>query len=62
MYKRQSFINVKKKLENMIKEITKVHELKFTVPDDLNGTLRSYQIEGYKWFKSLSLSLIHILN
>lgn len=50
----ESFINVKKKLENMIKEITKVHELKFTVPDDLNGTLRSYQIEGYKWFKSLS--------
>lgn len=50
----ESFVNVKKKLENMIKEITKMHELKFTVPDDLNGTLRSYQIEGYKWFKSLS--------
>lgn len=50
----ESFVKVKKKLENMIKEITKMHELKFTVPDDLNGTLRSYQIEGYKWFKSLS--------
>ena len=50
----EAFVKVKKKLENVIKEITKMHELKFTIPDDLNGNLRSYQIQGYKWFKSLS--------
>ena len=50
----KSFLEVRKNLENVIKEITDIGELKFTIPDDLNGNLRGYQMEGYKWFKSLS--------
>lgn len=47
------FSNVKEQIEKAINEINDLNKLDFSIPRDLNGHLRNYQIEGYKWFKSL---------
>lgn len=48
------FSNVQEKIQKVINKINDLDKLDFEIPNDLNGYLRNYQIEGYKWFKSLS--------
>lgn len=47
-------IEGRKILGDLAKEIIKNKKIDYSIPKLLNGTLRDYQKEGFKWFKNLS--------
>lgn len=47
-------INISEELKNSLKEIRCFKTLDVSVPSNLQGTLRDYQVLGYKWLKYLS--------
>lgn len=50
-------MNLLKGRENLNKALKKMERLNsevFEIPNELNGTLRKYQVDGFNWFKSLS--------
>ncbi|WP_055070375.1 DEAD/DEAH box helicase [Clostridium massiliamazoniense] len=49
-----SVIEGRKILGDLAKDIIENKEIDYSIPDLLNGTLRDYQREGFKWFKNLS--------
>lgn len=50
----ESFSKIKNKLDKALYKSNKLDDFRFIVPKELNGNLRNYQIEGYKWLKGLS--------
>lgn len=48
-----SYVKGRKKLKDMKKSLVNLKDETFTIPSNINGTLRNYQKEGYHWFKSL---------
>lgn len=49
-----SVIKGRKILSDLANRIKNEGEIDYTVPKELNGTLRDYQKDGFKWFKALS--------
>ncbi|SHI85000.1 Superfamily II DNA or RNA helicase, SNF2 family [Clostridium amylolyticum] len=47
-------VNINEDLINSLKEIRSFKTLDASVPDNLKGILRDYQVSGYKWLKYLS--------
>jgi SNF2 family DNA or RNA helicase/predicted nucleic acid-binding Zn finger protein len=52
--KKLDFIKGKEILEDMESKFSNMKFRKVEVPADLKGTLRQYQLEGFKWLKNLS--------
>lgn len=52
--KKLDFIKGKNYLEDISQKFKAIKNMKFEVPKNLNANLREYQVEGYKWFKTLS--------
>lgn len=48
------FISGKEYLKSIAQKIDTMNEVVCEVPQNLNATLRDYQIDGYKWFNTLS--------
>lgn len=48
-----NFIKGKDILENISSKITEVKNMEYKEPEGLNGTLREYQLIGYRWMKTL---------
>ena len=48
-----SFINGKKYINNVVKKFDKLNK-EIKVPDNLNTTLRDYQVEGFEFFNTLA--------
>ena len=40
--------------KKLVQDVLEPHDLEFSIPENLTGTLRDYQITGFKWLKSLS--------
>lgn len=52
--KKLDFIKGKNYLEDISQKFKAIKNMEFEVPKNLNANLREYQVEGYKWFKTLS--------
>ncbi|MCR1934020.1 DEAD/DEAH box helicase [Clostridium tepidum] len=52
--KGEAFIKEKDLLKNISNKIININDKHYEVPQNLNATLREYQIAGYKWMKILS--------
>lgn len=48
------FISGKEYLKSIAEKINTMNEVVCEVPKNLNATLRDYQVDGYKWFNTLS--------
>ncbi|MGL5067540.1 MAG: DEAD/DEAH box helicase [Sarcina sp.] len=48
------FIKGKEFLDEISTKFKDIKSMEFTVPNELCAKLRDYQVEGYKWFKTLS--------
>ena len=49
-----NFIEGKEIVEEINNKLNDLDKLDYSIPKDLNATLRDYQIVGYKWLKNLS--------
>jgi len=52
--KKMDFIKKNKTFKNFVEDIREYEEVEYSIPEELNGTLRDYQKLGYKWLKTLS--------
>ena len=52
--KKLDFIKGKNYLEDISQKFKSIKNMEFEVPKNLKANLREYQVEGYKWFKTLS--------
>ncbi|MBZ9634137.1 DEAD/DEAH box helicase [Clostridium sp. FP1] len=52
--KNLQFIKGSELLKNIENTLSNINNLNIRVPEDLKATLREYQINGFKWLKSLS--------
>ena len=48
------FIKGKEIVQDINKKLKDIDKLYYTIPKELNATLRDYQIIGYKWLKNIS--------
>ncbi|MDP4143574.1 MAG: DEAD/DEAH box helicase [Bacillota bacterium] len=48
------YFNRDEKFKSLIKSITEIKEADYTVPFNLENTMRNYQKVGFKWFKTLA--------
>lgn len=48
------FIRGKEIVQDINKKLKDIDKLDYTIPKELNATLRDYQIIGYKWLKNIS--------
>jgi SNF2 family DNA or RNA helicase len=48
------FINGLEAIEEIENKLTNINNLDIALPDNLNGTLREYQVGGFKWLKTIS--------
>lgn len=51
--KKMRYIKGRKEIKELKKKLTNIEGKIFEVPNDLNASLREYQISGYNWFKTL---------
>ena len=52
--KKNSFVKGTKLIDKLSKKFKAMKKMEFELPSGLNATLRDYQIEGFKWFKTLT--------
>ncbi|MEG2364112.1 MAG: DEAD/DEAH box helicase [Terrisporobacter sp.] len=49
-----NFIHGREHVKSISDKIKTINTIDEEVPEELNATLREYQVEGYKWFKTLN--------
>lgn len=49
-----SFIKGKDIVEHIYNKFNDIEKVNYSIPEELNADLRDYQINGFKWFKTLS--------
>ena len=52
--KKIGFVKGTKLIDKLSKKFKEMKKMEFELPSGLNATLRDYQIEGFKWFKTLT--------
>lgn len=49
-----SFVQRNKKFRELVNNIKDIGDIDYTIPENLDNTMRGYQKFGFKWFKTLS--------